>query len=119
MTYLLASQGGTNKLAYLLPQDFKRLFGVKRPTFDAMVEVMQQHDQLKKKPSGDPKLTLEDQVLVALQYWREYRTYFHIAQDWEVSESTICRTVHKVETVLIRSGRRSCWKKVTASREGA
>lgn len=88
----------------LSPHDFKRLFGVKRLTFDAMVEVMQQHDQLKKKTSGDPKLTLEDQVLVALQYWREYRTYFHIAQDWDVSESTICRNVHKVETVLIRSG---------------
>ena len=89
----------------LPPQDFKRLFGVKHPTFDAMVAVMQQHEQLKKKDSGNPKLTLEDQVLVALQYWREYRTYFHIAQDWSVSESTICRTVHKVETVLMRSGR--------------
>ncbi len=48
---------------------------------------------------------MEDQVLVALRYWREYRTYFYIAQDWGVAESTICRTVHKVEIVLIRSGR--------------
>ena len=54
----------------LSPYDFKRLFGAKRRTFDVMVEVMQQHGQLKKKKSGDPKLTLEDQVLVALQYWR-------------------------------------------------
>lgn len=89
----------------LPPQEFKRLFGVKRPTFEVMVEVMRQHNLLKKKNSGDPKLTLEDQVLVALQYWREYRTYFHIAQDWGVSESAICRTVHKVEVVLMRSGR--------------
>lgn len=42
---------------------------------------------------------------MTLQYWREYRTYFHIAQDWGVSESTVCRTVHKVETTLIRSGK--------------
>ena len=83
----------------LPPQEFKRLFGVKRPTFEVMVEVMRQHNSLKKKESGNPKLKLEDQVLVALQYWREYRTYFHIAQDWGVSESTICRTVHKVEIV--------------------
>ena len=88
----------------LPPQEFKRLFGVKRPTFEVMVEIMQQHNSLKKKNSGNPKLTLEDQVLVALQYWREYRTYFHIAQDWGVAESTICRTVHKVENILIRSG---------------
>ena len=33
----------------LPPQDFKRLFSVKRPTFDVMMAVMQQHEQLKKK----------------------------------------------------------------------
>ncbi|WP_411268032.1 helix-turn-helix domain-containing protein, partial [Nostoc sp. PA-18-2419] len=31
------------------------------------------------------KLSLEDQALVCLQYWREYRTYFHIASEWEIS----------------------------------
>ena len=60
--------------------------------------------QLKKKSGTPAKLSLEDQVLVSLQYWREYRTYFHIAQDWGVSEATVCRVVHKVETTLIRSG---------------
>ena len=82
--------------------DFKRLFGVKRQTFDAMVEVMRHAAGQRQKSSGSPKLSLEDQVLVALQYWREYRTYFHIAQDWGVSESTVCRSVQKVETELIR-----------------
>jgi len=28
-------------------------------------------------------LTLKEQVLVALEYWREYRTYFHIGTSWE------------------------------------
>lgn len=69
-----------------------------------MVETMRHHRQLK-KTSGAPKLSIEDQVLVALQYWREYRTYFHIAQDWGVSEATICRVVHRVETTLVRSGK--------------
>ncbi|ELS02571.1 hypothetical protein Xen7305DRAFT_00022860, partial [Xenococcus sp. PCC 7305] len=40
-----------------------------------------------------------------LQYWREYRSYFHIAQDWNVSEATVCRIVHRVEKVLMNSGR--------------
>ena len=31
--------------------------------------------------------------------------YFHIANDWSVSESTVCRIVPKVETTLIRSGK--------------
>jgi hypothetical protein len=44
-------------------------------------------------------------LLLALQYWREYRTYFHIAQSWGLHESTACRIVHKVERLLVRSGR--------------
>ena len=49
------------------------------------------------------KLSREDQLLVTLMYWREYRTQFHIAQDYGVNETTIGRTIHKVEDVLIRS----------------
>ncbi len=85
-------------------QEFKHFFGVQRRTFRKMVEFMYQHYKLKKK-SVCPKLSLEDRVLVGLQYWREYRTYFHIAGNWGVSESTVCRIVHNVETTLIRSGK--------------
>ena len=71
-----------------------------------MVEIMQQHNSLKKKNSGKLKLTLYDQVLVLCNIGVStvpYRTYFPIAQDWGVAESTICRTtVHKVETVESR-----------------
>ncbi|MBW4549958.1 MAG: transposase family protein [Aphanocapsa sp. GSE-SYN-MK-11-07L] len=41
---------------------------------------------------------------MTLQYWREYRTQFHIGLDFGVSESTVCRTIEKVETLLVRSG---------------
>ncbi len=86
----------------LTDREFKRSFGVRRKTFNEMVGVMGRYIKLK-KTSGSPKLSREDQILPALQYWREYRTYFHIASDWGVSESTVCRTVHKVENTLIRS----------------
>jgi hypothetical protein len=36
-------------------------------------------------------------------YWREYRTEFHIGLTYGVSEATVCRTIKKVEDVLIRS----------------
>lgn len=51
------------------------------------------------------KLSIEAQVLVTLEYWREYRTYFHISTDWTVSEATICRIVHRIENALIQSGK--------------
>ena len=50
-------------------------------------------------------LTLEEQVLVALEYWREYRTYFHIGTSWGVSESTICRIVTDIESTLMKTGK--------------
>lgn len=77
---------------------------------------MQQAARSKGKGGVKAKLRLEDQILVTLQYWREYRTYFHIANDWEVSESTICRTIKKVENILIKSekfrlaGKKSLWQ---------
>ena len=36
-------------------------------------------------------------------YWREYRTEFHIGLSYGVSESTVCRTIQKIENVLIKS----------------
>lgn len=83
---------------------FKRLVGVRHQTFRLMVEVMRTQTPPKLKSGRPSKLSLEDQVLVTLHYWREYRTYFHIAQTWGVSEATVCRIVHHVENTLIRSG---------------
>lgn len=41
--------------------------------------------------------------MITLQYLREYRTYYHISRDWKISESSVCRLVHKIENILIRS----------------
>lgn len=49
------------------------------------------------------KLSIPDQILLTLQYWREYRTLFHIAQDWGVHESTAQRIVKRIEDMLVKS----------------
>jgi hypothetical protein len=49
------------------------------------------------------KLSIPDQILLTLQYWREYRTLFHRAQDWGVDESTAQRIVKRIEDMLIKS----------------
>jgi hypothetical protein len=36
-------------------------------------------------------------------YWREYRTEFHIGLAYGISESTVCRTIKKIENTLIKS----------------
>jgi hypothetical protein len=64
-------------------------------------------DVVESKAAGfgrPPKLSSGDQVLMTLMYWREYRTQFHIAQTYEVSESHVSRTVRKIEDILMQSG---------------
>ncbi len=58
---------------------FKRLTGVKRQTFRLMVRLVKAQEKQKKKTGRRAKLIIEDRILVTLQYWREYRTYFHIS----------------------------------------
>lgn len=69
-----------------------------------MVDALNQDPHNPSKVGRPCALCPQAQVLVALEYWREYRTYFHISTDWQVSESTICRTVHRVEDALMQSG---------------
>lgn len=71
----------------LKPEDFKRLCGLRRETFSHMVEVVKTHSLPKQKTGRPGKLSLEDQLLMTLEYLREYRTYFHIGQSWGVNES--------------------------------
>lgn len=89
----------------LSPEHFKRRFGVHQDTFKKMVKVLQPLWRTIPLRGAKPKLTLAEQVLVTLEYWREYRTYFHIGSSWGVSESTVCRIVHWVEDHLMDSGR--------------
>jgi Helix-turn-helix of DDE superfamily endonuclease len=84
-------------------KEFKRLCGVKPKLFKEMVEVLKEKSLKGRPRGGQTKLSVEDQLLITLEYWREYRTYFHIAQSWRVHESTVCRTVHRVEDRLIKS----------------
>jgi hypothetical protein len=83
---------------------FKRRFGVEKKTFERILEAFKQEFPKRPKAGRPWDLEREDQILAALEYWREYRTYFHIATDFGVSESTICRAVHRVENLLMASG---------------
>jgi hypothetical protein len=84
----------------LKDSDFKRLTGVQRETFDLMLKVIEKGLRDFGRPT---KLNRADQLLMTLMYWREYRTEFHIAQSYGVSEATVCRTIHKIEDALARS----------------
>ena len=81
-------------------EKFKRLTGVKKETYSMMVNVLETELRDFGRP---PKLSRADQLLMTLMYWREYRTQFHIAETYEVSEATVSRTIKKVEDALMKS----------------
>ncbi|WP_228146066.1 helix-turn-helix domain-containing protein [Acinetobacter sp. ANC 4558] len=56
------------------------------------------------------KLSIEDQILLCLSYWREYRTLFHVATSYGVSEPTASRIVRHVEDCLYLMYRSICLK---------
>ena len=85
--------------------DFRRLTGVHKQTFEQMRSVLSQPISQSKKRTGRPSgLSVADQLLMMLEYNREYRTYFHIAQSYQVSEATAFRLISRAENYLIKSG---------------
>jgi Helix-turn-helix of DDE superfamily endonuclease len=93
------------QLEQLSNGEFKRLCGVSRGTFGEMVEILRPQLDRSGKRGGQAKLSVEDQLLVTMEYWREYRTQFHIGVSWGVDETTVGRIVRKVENILIKCGK--------------
>lgn len=92
------------KIKDLPPALFNRHCGVKPETFQKTVEIVSDYlAQTRIKTGRPPKLSVEDEVLMTPEYWREYRTFFHIANAWGIHESSMCRIIKRVENVLSKS----------------
>ena len=94
----------------LKPALFKRLVGVQRETFDKMVIELKRlsgkstHKIAGKKRGPKPTLRKEDELLIMLMYYREYRTFYHIGADYNISETQCWRIVTTTEKLLMNSG---------------
>ena len=87
----------------LSDEQFRRLTGVKRGTFDRMIKILEEADKKKKAKGGRRnKLSMENQLLMALEYIREYRTYFHVSQSYGISESSCYKGIKWIEDTLIK-----------------
>jgi len=86
-------------------EKFRRITGVKRVTFEKMLEILHREFAVKHVKGGrKPKLPLEEQLLATLEYIREYRTYAHIAASYQIDESNMYRMIRWVEDTLVRDG---------------
>lgn len=95
------------KIKTIRPSDFKRNFGVKPQTFLSMLKEVKKGEKKNKRKGKNKKkagrkrtLSHEDEILMTLTYWREYRTQFHLGIDYGISETVVCRTIKKIEDIL-------------------
>ena len=91
---------------------FKRYTGIHKATFNGMLEAMQQYEAAKTKSGRPSTLSLEEQIVLSLTYWREYRTLYHISMDFGIHESSASRIIRKVEDILMDSGKFELPKKL-------
>ena len=86
-------------------ENFRRLTGVKKQTFNKMVEIVEKAHRIKKARGGRKnKLSVEEMVYLTLEYLREYTTYLRIGKNYGISESYAYKTIRWVEDVLIKDG---------------
>ena len=98
--------GNKEKIARLKEGQFQELFGVQKPLFDMMLEILENKYAEEHQAGGLPgKLTVLDRLVVMLQYYRDYPTMNRLAYEHEVSKSTICQAIDWVEKTLVRSGK--------------
>ena len=115
----------------LSARDFRRRTGVDPETFAEMEAVLHNREASKRKSGRPPALPVGAQLLLTLEFWREYRTFFHLGQAflgrtaplatlarWEMHETTVRNTVVRVEDALLQSGRFSLPGKKTLRETG-
>ena len=91
------------KAARLSDRNFKQIVGVKRDTFNEMVDVLREAYFEKHKRRGrHSKLSIEDQLFLSLKYWRQYVTQKELAFEFEVGEATVHDTIEWVENTLVK-----------------
>lgn len=92
-----------NTINHLDNEKFRRLTGVQICTFNKMIEILKEADKIKKSRGGrKDKLSIENQLLMALEYLREYRTYFHLGLSYDLSESQTYKVIKWIENTLIK-----------------
>ncbi|UZQ29592.1 MAG: transposase family protein [Spiroplasma phoeniceum] len=68
-----------------------------------MLNILQVAEIEKFKKGGKTnKLSLENRLLMTLSYWREYRSYFHLAKSFDINEYSFYRNIKWIEGILIK-----------------
>jgi len=84
---------------------FQLLTGVTKDVFNLMLNVLTcEYNKIHQGIGGNPNGTpVGLKLVIALEYWREYRTMRHMAFDYNMPVSTLCDCITWVEDVLSKA----------------
>jgi hypothetical protein len=93
----------------LKESSFRQATGVLPSTFAEMMKVLkEEYERIHTKPnqrSGrERKLSIEDNLLMMLEYYKEYRTFECIGASYGLTNSTVSKAIMWVEETLLKSG---------------
>jgi hypothetical protein len=91
------------KIQKLDEKQFKLITGVRREVFEKMLSVVKEEWKKLHRKGGRKGVAPEIKLVIALEYWREYRTMKHMALDYGLAKSTIQEAIVWIEDVLIKS----------------
>jgi len=88
---------------------FRRIVGMRRKTFERALEILnrtyaEEHSTNVRNSGRKPKLSMEDKLVMTMEYLREYRTLAHIGASYAIAESNVQRIVKWVEKALVKEG---------------
>lgn len=86
-------------------KDFRAITGVTKETFAKMVEILkEEYAKVHAKYGRERKLSIEDNLLMMLEYYKEYRTFECIGASYGLTKSATRKAIMWVEETLLKSG---------------
>lgn len=88
------------------PKNCKRLFRIEFDVFKTILEKVQNHfeDYLQNNPLSkrglSAEISLENQLLLTLEYLRQYGTFLSLGVSYGISESYANKIYHKIRPIL-------------------
>jgi len=93
------------RIEKLKETEYQELFGVRKPTFDGILAILERaYEELHEQGGRPSRLSVLDKLVVTLGYYHDYRTMKNIAFEYDVSKSRISDAVKWVENTLIADG---------------
>ena len=89
------------------PTIFHRLFGLSVDEFERIVKAVEPQWEKRvvrryKRPGRNNKLSLSEQILMLLLYYRSYTTQIFIGFLFDIDDSRVCRNIQRLEPILAR-----------------